>query len=680
MLQSNTVRGILAHGVTNAPPLGRAERTPIAFEMARGDGFDGGGRNGASAGATGRGGSGKPEGASSRNAPPTRSLRERLGAIRNVPPFLALIWKTSRLLTAGTLLLRLVRAVLPVATLYVGKLIIDEVMAHAPTVGSPTNVREWLANASSHRMLWLLGAEFGLAVLSDLLGRMVSLFDSLLSEQFSNTTSIRLMEHAATLDLEDFEDSEQQDKLERARRQASGRMSLMSQLFGQVQDLITIISFAAGMVVFAPWLIALLFVALIPAFLGEAYFNERSYALAFSRTADRRELDYVRMTGASVETAKEVKIFGLNAFLIDRYRRLSHDFYLANRRLAIKRASWGGMLTALGTAGYYVAYAYIVWRTVAGQFTIGDLTFLAGSFRRLRGLLEGLLIGFTQTASQALYLDDLFSFFTITPSIASPKHPRAFPSPIAHGIVFEAVGFKYPDAERWAVRHLSFRLQAGEVLALVGENGAGKTTLVKLLARLYDPVEGRILLDGHDLRDYDLDELRANIGVIFQDFVRYDMTVGENIAVGRIDARDDRPRIVASADRSLASGVIAKLPRGYDQQVGKRFRTGVDLSGGEWQKVAIARAYMRDAQLLILDEPTAALDARAEFEVFQRFKELSAGKTGVLISHRFSTVRMADRILVLENGTVESEGTHLELVAQGGRYAELFELQAAGYR
>ncbi len=631
---------------------------------------------GAFSGNPGSNGSRGPRG----NAPPPRSLRERLGAVRNVPPFLLLIWNTSRALTLGTLLLRLVRAILPVLTLYVGKLIIDEVLAHARTPGAAGGVAAWIADATSERMLWLLAAEFGLAVLSDVLGRLVSLLDSLLSEQFSNATSVRLMQHAATLDLEDFEDSEQQDKLERARRQASGRMSLMSQLFSQVQDLITIGSFAAGMVVFAPWLIALLFIALIPAFLGEAYFNERSYALAFSRTADRRELDYVRMTGASVEAAKEVKIFGLNDFLIERYQRLANDFYRANRILAVKRASWGGVLTAVGTAGYYVAYAFIVWRTVAGQFTIGDLTFLAGSFRRLRGLLEGLLIGFTQTASQALYLDDLFSFFTIQPRVVKPTHPRPFPAVMATGFVFEDVGFKYPSAERWAVRHLDFSLRAGEVLALVGENGAGKTTLVKLLARLYDPVEGRILLDGHDLREYDPADLRANIGVIFQDFVRYNMTAGENIAVGRIDARQDRARIVTSAERSLASDVIAKLPDGYDQQVGKRFRTGVDLSGGEWQKVAIARAYMRDAQMLILDEPTAALDARAEFEVFQRFKELSAGRTAVLISHRFSSVRMADRILVLEQGKVESAGTHDELLAQRGRYAELFNLQAAGYR
>ena len=525
-----------------------------------------------------------------------------------------------------------------------------------------------------------MAIEFGLAVLSDVLGRTVSYFDSLLAEQFTNATSLRLMEHAATLDLEDFEDSELQDRMERARRQAAGRMTLMGQLFAQVQDLVTIASFAAGLIVFAPWLIVLLAVALIPAFVGEAHFNALSYSLNYARTPERRELDYVRQTGTSVETAKEVKIFGLNAFLIDRYRALAKQFFDANRLLARRRASVGSLLTALGTIAYYVAYAYIIWRTLHGEFTIGDLTFLAGSFRRLRTLLENLLTGFSQVAGQALYLDDLFSFFEIEPEIVSPPNARPVPIPIREGFVFEDVGFRYPGAQRWAVRHLSFTLHAGEVLALVGENGAGKTTLVKLLARLYDPDEGRILLDGHDLREYDLFALRANIGVIFQDFVRYHMTAAENIAVGRIDARDDRARIVEAAQRSLADEVIAKLPAGYDQVVGKRFRTGIDLSGGEWQKIAIARAYMRDAQVLILDEPTAALDARAEFEVFQRFKELSRGKTAVLISHRFSSVRMADRIVVLDNGTVEATGTHDELLEQGGHYAELFELQAAGYR
>lgn len=612
--------------------------------------------------------------------PSPRSLRERVGALRNLPPFLRLVWQTSPAITTGTLALRLVRSLLPVATLFVGKLIIDEVVALAQTPGAPTTLREWFASGLLDHLIWLLVAEFTLAVLADVLGRIVSLLDSLLSEQFSNTTSVRLMEHAATLDLEDFEDSELQDRLDRARRQASGRMTLMSQLFGQAQDVVTIVSFAAGLVIYAPWLILLLLIALVPAFLGEAHFNAQSYALTYARTPEQRELDYVRQTGASVETAKEVKIFGLNAFLIERYRQLAAGFYQANKRLAMRRASWGSVLTALGTIGYYVAYAYLAWRTLIGQLSIGDLTFLAGSFRRLRTLLEGLLTGFSQTAGQALYLDDLFSFFEIEPEIRSPAKPRPFPSPIAQGFTFEDVGFIYPGAERWAVRHLTFTLKAGEVLALVGENGAGKTTLVKLLARLYDPDEGRILLDGHDLREYDLDQLRSNIGVIFQDFVRYHLTAAENIAVGRIEARGDRARIEDAAERSLADEVIAKLPLGYDQIIGKRFRTGVDLSGGEWQKVAIARAYMRDAQVLILDEPTAALDARSEFEVFQRFKELSKGKTAVLISHRFSSVRMADRILVLNDGMVEASGTHEELLAQGGRYAELFELQAAGYR
>ncbi|SFK66250.1 ABC transporter ATP-binding protein [Lysobacter sp. cf310] len=608
------------------------------------------------------------------------SLRERFDALRNLPPFLRQIWQTSPSLTLITLGLRLVRAFLPVATLYVGKLIIDEAVRLVAAGVEFESVSAALNGGQLTTLLSLLALEFGLAIGSDLLGRLISYGDSLLSELFTNATSVRLMEHAATLDLEDFEDPDLQDKLDRARRQTMGRMNLMSQLFGQVQDTITVISFAIGLLVYAPWLILLLAVALIPAFVGEAHFNALGYSLNFAWTPERRQLEYVRQMGASVETAKEVKIFNLHRYLIAKYRELADKFFKANRSLARRRAFWGTLLAALGTLGYYVAYAYIAWRTVKGDFSIGDLTFLAGSFRRLRQLLEGLLVGFSQVAGQALYLDDLFSFFEIEPEIVSPADPLPVPRPIARGFVFEDVGFRYPDAERWALRGLNFELRAGEVLALVGENGAGKTTLVKLLARLYDPDEGRILLDGRDLREYDLDALRANIGVIFQDFVRYHLTAGENIGVGQIDAMHDDERIRNAARRAMADQVIESLPQGYDQQIGRRFKTGVDLSGGQWQKIAIARAYMRDAQVMILDEPTAALDARSEFEVFQRFKELSDDRTAVLISHRFSSVRMADRILVLAEGRLEASGTHTELLAQGGRYAELFELQAAGYR
>ncbi len=607
------------------------------------------------------------------------NMRQRFSAMRNIAPFMREIWATSKGMTVASISIRLIRAFLPIATLYIGKLIIDEAVRLLGLGVAHELSDAWQSGQLNH-LLVLLGLEFALAIGADLLGRLVSYVDTLLSELFTNATSIRLMEHAATLDLEDFEDADLQDKLDRARRQTMGRMNLLSQLFGQAQDMITVISFAIGLLAYAPWLMLLLAVALIPAFVGESHFNALNYALNFQWTPERRQLEYLRQMGASVETAKEVKIFNLNRYFIERFRFLSDKFYAGNRVLAGKRALWGTLLAALGTLGYYIAYAYIAWRTVRGDFSIGDLTFLAGSFRRLRQLLESLLSGFSQVASQALYLDDLYSFFEIQADIRSEPNALPIPSPIRSGFVFDNVGFRYEGAENWALRGLSFELHAGEVLALVGENGAGKTTLVKLLARLYDPDEGRILLDGHDLKDYDLDDLRANIGVIFQDFVRYHLTAAENIGVGQIDAMEDRSRIELAARRGMADEVIDGLPKGFDQIIGRRFKDGVDLSGGQWQKIAIARAYMRDAQVMILDEPTAALDARSEFEVFERFKELSDNKTAVLISHRFSSVRMADRILVLADGKVEASGTHGQLMAQGGRYAELFELQAAGYR
>lgn len=605
--------------------------------------------------------------------PPGKS---RLGALRTLPAFITLLWRISRSLTAASLALRMARAGLPIATLFVAKLIIDEVVR----LGShPAPLQSWVDLLTS-RLAMLLAAELFLALLADALGRGVTLVDSLLSDRFSDETSLRLMHHAATLDLRDFEDSDIQDQLDRARRQASGRTGLISQLFGLAQDTATLAGFAIGIAAYAPWLIALLAAALVPAFLGELRFNAEGYALNSRRTAERRELDYLRQTGASTGTAKEIKLFGLHGFLIDRYRTVSAIIRQENAAFARRRAGAGAGLAALGTLGYYAAYALLAWRTATGALTVGDLTFLAASFLRLRGLLAGLLSGFSTLASQALYLQDLFSFLQVRPAITSPVDGLPFPTEIQVGLAFEDVGFRYQGNEAWVVRHLSFIVPAGQVVALVGENGVGKTTLVKLLTRLYDPEEGRILFDGHDLRRYDLDGLRAGIGVIFQDFVRYDLSAGDNIAVGRIDERQNRARIEDAARLGRADEVVGRLEGGYDQMVGRRFRGGVELSGGEWQKVAIARAYMRDAALLILDEPTAALDARAEYEVFQRFKSLSAGRTAVLISHRFSSVRMADLIVLIAGGRVQEIGTHADLLLLGGRYAELFELQAAGYR
>jgi ATP-binding cassette subfamily B protein len=511
-----------------------------------------------------------------RSIPNPRTFMERFGALRTLGPFLAMVWQTSPRLTATLLVLRLARALLPVAALYIGKLIIDDVVGLVQMPQRPSSLQDWLASGALNVLALLILAEFALAILSDVLGRTVSLADTLLAEQVTNGSSVRLMEHAATLDLEDFEDAEFQDQLERARRQTSGRLTLLSQLFSQAQDIVTVASFAAGLLVYAPWLIVLLAAALVPAFLGEAHFNAQTYTLDFGRTPERRELDYVRQTAASVETAKEVKIFGLNGFLIERYKQLAAAFYDANRALAVKRALWGGVFTAIGTVGYYAAYAYIAWRTLEGEFSIGDLTFLAGSFLRLRGLLEELLTGFSSTAGQALYLNDLFSFFDTRPEILSPANAWPFPHPVRQGFVFEDVGFIYPGAERWAVRHLSFALKAGEVVALVGENGAGKTTLVKLLTRLYDPDEGRILLDGRDLREYDLEELRGSMGVIFQDFVRYNFTAGDNIAVGRIEARGDHARIERAAAR--------RPGRPGDRGPARRLRPAHRQAFQEWRR------------------------------------------------------------------------------------------------
>jgi ATP-binding cassette subfamily B protein len=614
-------------------------------------------------------------------------FKQRIAALKYVPPLLAMVWRTHRGYATAIFALRIARAFVPVASLWVGKLIIDAV------------IRAAQGQETSRHVLELVALEFGIVALGEALSR-ASVIENLLGELFSSRMSVELMEHAARLDLQQFEDAAFYDKMERARRGTSNRVSMYLQTLGMLEGMITLVSLSAALITQSPWLILLLIVAVVPGFLGETYFASLNYAIMNRWTAQRRELDYLRYVAASNETAKEVQLFGLAPWLISRFRVLSDLFIALSRRVAIRRSTITLGLSILSSIAYYVAVVIVILRAISGAITIGTLTFLTAAFQRCRGAMASLLGGISQIYEQTLYLNDYFEFLATEPSIKSKPNAISVPRPIAQGFVFENVSFRYPGSERWALRNVSLELRPGERIALVGENGAGKTTVTKLLARLYDPTEGRILLDGVDLRDYDLLGVRRAIGVIFQDFVRYDLRMDENIGVGEIEdvrdefdqvwgmedpktAADARPtpgQIIAAAEKSLASSLLPKMAAGYRQMLGRRFEGGVNLSGGEWQKVALARAYMRDAQVLILDEPTAALDARAEYDVFVRFNELMAGRMAVVISHRFSTVRMADRIVVLQNGTAIENGTHAELVERKGLYAELFEMQAAGYR
>ncbi|HSE41864.1 MAG TPA: ABC transporter ATP-binding protein [Acidobacteriota bacterium] len=614
--------------------------------------------------------------------PQEPTWKERREALKYIPPFLKMVWRTNRVSTAAMAILRLVRAWIPVVALWVGKLIIDTVVAS-------------LSGKDNLSHLWqLVALEFAIVFLGEILARVSSLIESLLADRFSNVTSLKLMEHAATLDLYHFEDPAFYDRLERARRQTTGRIGLLAQLLSMAQDVLTLMGLAAALFIFNPWLLLLLVVAVVPSFLGETHFASLQYSLFYKWTPQRRQLDYLRYMGASDETAKEMQLFGLAPWLMNRFDVLANQFYEDNKKLAIRKSIISTLLSIIGTIGYYGAYIAILLRAVSGAISLGTLTFLAGSFMRARDLIQRLLSGASDIFYQALYLKDLFDFFEVKPSIISKPGARKIPNPIREGFIFKNVGFRYPGSEAWAVKDLNFHLKPGERIALVGENGAGKTTITKLIARLYDPTEGQILLDGVDLRDYDLASVRQAIGVLFQDFVEYDLRFDENIGLGEIlevEKYLDLSRngnqnghvpdaIRVAAEKSLAASLLPKFKEGYAQMLGRRFEGGLDLSGGEWQKVALGRAYMRNAQVLILDEPTASLDARAEYEVFRRFSELLRGRMAIIISHRFSTVRVADRILVLNMGRIVESGSHDELLAAKGLYADLFALQAEGYR
>jgi len=596
------------------------------------------------------------------------SWQERLTALRNTPPVLKIVWQSGPGVVVFGLVSRLFAALLPLALLWIPKLIVDAIV-HAKVSQQAVSPRLW----------WLVAAEFGTAVLGGVLARAIDYSDSLLADKYTRHVSIQVMKHAAELDLIAYEDPVFYDRLERARVQATDRLGMIQQIGRLIQLVITTITLSVTIVVYSPWLMVLLIAGVLPAFLGESHFAFLGYAKNFRQTPIRRQLDYLRQVGGSKEAAKELKLFGLSKFLTERFTKLSDGIYEENVALSRRKLIAGAFLSVIAFMGYYSAYAFVIWRTVTGAYSLGLWYLLSGAILQASSNIQQIFSTVSGIADQALFLTDLLAFFDMQPTIQSKPDALPAPRPIVRGFEFRNVSFRYPGSSRLVLNGLNFHLHPGERVALIGENGEGKTTIVKLITRLYDPTEGQVLLDGVDLKEYRLEDLYREIGVIFQDFMRYEMTARENIAVGRIEDIDDLALLETAAQKSLADAVIAKIG-GYDQMLGRRFETGVDLSGGEWQKVALARAYLRDAQLLVLDEPTAALDARSEFEVFQRFAELTVGKMALFISHRFSTVRMADRIVVLENGKIAEEGSHEQLARLGGRYKEMFEMQAASYR
>ena len=596
------------------------------------------------------------------------NVRASFQALRFIPRFFKEIWSVSPQLFLVNLLCRLINSFAPVVILWVGKLIIDEVIAQVA------------ATEPDYTQLWnYVILEFVIAVVSDVISRIIAITDGLLGDKYNIRSSETMIRKTSEIDMSQLEDSEFYDKLERARQQTQGRVGLMSNALGQAQSIISIATLIAGLIYFEPLLIVLLALSIIPLFINEIRFSGQQYSLSRSWTTERRELDYLRYIGANDKTAKEIKLFGLTDFIATRFRNLSEQYYSINKSITVKRSIYSALFNILGVICYYGAYIVIIRSVLLGEITIGELTFLSASFNRLRNNLQTFFSNFTRITESALYLKDYFDFV----DLIIPDQDKNFlelPTEIKIGFELQDVHFGYPGSDTEVLKGVSFELRAGEKMAFVGQNGAGKTTLIKLMLRFYEPTQGAILLDGININQYNKAEFQQMFGVIFQDFFRYEFTLRENIAVGDILAVKDDKRIDNAAQLSLATEVIKDLQDGYETQLGKRFKKGQELSGGQWQKVALARAYMKDAMVMVLDEPTSALDAKAEYEVFERFIDLTKGKTSIIISHRFSTVRMADRILVLENGRILELGTHEELMKAPRLYAELFDLQAQGYK
>ncbi len=594
---------------------------------------------------------------------------DRIRALRNVPLVLKILLEAGRSVVVWGLILRVIVPVLQLGIGIVAARIVTGV-ANALT-DKPQFPHFW----------WWVAAEVALALLTGIFSRTIDYTDQILADRYTNHVSIQVMRQAAQLDLTTYEDPAYYDRLERARVQATDRLAMIQQMGRLFQQIILTLIWSGVLVYRSPLMILPLIAGVIPSFIGETHFAFLGYEKNFRQTPRKRIMDYLRQVGGSKEAAKELKLFNLSTYFTDRFRTLSEGIYEENVALANKKMLWGGLLSLISTIGYYSAYIFAIYEALAGRYpTIGVFTLITVAIQQASSNFQQAFSTASGIADQALFLTDLIAFFEIKPTVQNKPNALPAPRPIQRGFEFRNVSFAYPGTTRTVLKNFNFSIQPGERIALIGENGQGKTTVVKLITRLYDPTEGQILLDGIDLREYDVDDLHQEMGVIFQDFMRYEMTVKENIGVGRIEIPHSEDDLRSAAEKSLAAEVVAKLAGGYDQMLGRRFVSGVDLSGGEWQRIALARAYLRDAQLLILDEPTAALDAKSELEVFERFAELTAGKMALLISHRFSTVRMADRIVVLAGGHLVEEGTHQQLMALGGRYAEMFEMQAASYR
>jgi ATP-binding cassette subfamily B protein len=606
-----------------------------------------------------------------------KSLRERIQGARdayaNIPRAFRLVWGADRASTLAMGLLMLAGAGLPAGQAWAGALIVDSVVS---SVGA-----QLPAEAGLRAALPFLLIEFGLLLAGAIIAQVRRLYEHVLNARLSHHINTSIINKALALDLQYFEDAAFYDKLQNARREGDMRaLGIINGGFTVTQSIITLISFAAILLAFNPWITLILFGATVPAFIAQGRFSRLHFRLLTWHAPEFRRMQYIEHLLTVDNSVKEVKLFGLGEPLLRRYSETFWRFFDEDHRLARRRSMISLGLGLLATASYYLAYAWIISIAVTGAITLGGMTLYLALFRQSQSTVQGLFDNINRLYENGLFMDNLFGFLDLQPQMAQASSPAPMPATLERGLEFRGVSFRYPGREDWALRDINLRIPPGQKVALVGPNGAGKTTLIKLLTRLYDPTEGAILLDGRDLRDYDPDDLRRRVGVIFQDFVRYQLTARENIGFGQIDQLDDSGRIAEAAERGGADDVVSELPNGMDTMLGRWFHEGHELSGGQWQKIALSRAFMRDGEVLVLDEPTAALDAEREYEIFQRFRELTNGKIAVLISHRFSTVRMADQIAVIEGGRITEQGTHAELLVSGGTYARLFEMQAEGYR